>query len=404
MKKRNTFLRAFALLLIATLLFPALLGPTAVYADEGETWVPPEPASYGVLDPDAMRAIVDDYIKTWGLNKGTLSIGYQYLDTGDSWFYNGDTWTYSADLYKVPLMMILAGWEAQGSISQDTVLKGLTLQQAEQYTLIYNSTVYAKDMMTAIGTPEECREEYAKFTELPEEYFPENYYSDGYFSARVMTQIMAELANNSESYPHIIEILELCDQDKYFNNALNDQYDVAQKFGTFSDKAGVDYNHCAGIIYTPHPFVLVVMTEGMGTKQQVLKDMCTRFTDYTKSLDGAYEDWLLHKDDPVPTPVPTVEPTAEPAVTETTAPETETAAPETETAAEPAQTEGETVVEAPAEEPAEEPAPEKEEKPAKTDAEQAVTRRIVLIVFAAALCVILLLGSIVRAMLRRKDR
>ena len=121
MKKKTTFLRLFALLLCAALLFPAL-APVSAAADEGEEglWIPPEPDDYGVLEPQVMEQMVRDYVTTWGLQKGKISIGYCYLDTGDTWYYTGDEWTYSADLYKVPLMMTLASWEARGNISQDT--------------------------------------------------------------------------------------------------------------------------------------------------------------------------------------------------------------------------------------------------------------------------------------------
>ena len=110
MKKRRLFAQTLALLLCF-----ALLCPLTAFAEETNSAIPADPTSYAVIDPAELQRLVDAYAAARSLNKDNISIGYCYLDTGDTWYYNGDVWNFGAGVYYVPLMMILPSGKAAAS-------------------------------------------------------------------------------------------------------------------------------------------------------------------------------------------------------------------------------------------------------------------------------------------------
>ena len=75
MRTRKLFAQLLALALCLT-----LLGPLTAYAEESNSAIPADPESYAVIDPDAMKELVENYVKALGLNKEKISVGYCYLE------------------------------------------------------------------------------------------------------------------------------------------------------------------------------------------------------------------------------------------------------------------------------------------------------------------------------------
>ena len=63
-------------------------------------------------------------------------------------------------------------------------------------------------------------------------------------------------------------------------------YDIAQKYGALKE-----YNHTAGIIYTPNPFILVVMTEYCPAPDGVIGGYAKLMTEYTLKLDEKLDEY-----------------------------------------------------------------------------------------------------------------
>ena len=61
---------------------------------------------------------------------------------------------------------------------------------------------------------------------------------------------------------------------------------MAQKYGTYQDEDGTDWNHASGIIFTPHPFLLTVMTRYGGISETIIGDLAALFCDYTILADS----------------------------------------------------------------------------------------------------------------------
>ena len=283
--------------IIAFLLCMVMLASVpAAFAQEAESgsFSGDEEDSLSIIKPEELQAMVDDYISSHGLNKEHISIGYCYTETGDTWLYNPDKWYYSASMYKVPLFMVMAEREYKGEYTQDSDINGMKLKDLEDMVLVNSNNYYAHHVMNYLGdSPTEtmegnrrCRELYLPYGDLPRDYYEDNFFDYSYFTARFMTNVMKTLYFENERFPGIVERLKKAQPNEYFNKKLESRYEVAQKYGALVDVKGVPFNHTAGIIYMPHPIILVVMTDYMGLSDETIADMALLFEDYSLDLDS----------------------------------------------------------------------------------------------------------------------
>ena len=254
---------------------------TAQSAGNGEETAEPEMT---IFDPDELQSMVDSFIQEYsgyGVKADNISFAYTYLATGETWFYNPDTWYYSASMYKVPLMMILAEKEANGELTQESDVKGLTLAYAEESILVYSNNDYAHLMLNYLGTDKEAREMYKQFSSLPDDYYDPDFIDYSYFTVRFMNDVMTTLYNAPERFPHIIDCLKRAQPTDYFHLYIDPELEVAQKYGSYKE-----FNNTSGIIYTPNPVILTVMTSDLARAELVIGEAAKMFVDYTYTLDG----------------------------------------------------------------------------------------------------------------------
>lgn len=246
----------------------------------------------GLVDGEQLDAMIAQYIEEKNLNADKISVGYCYTATGDTWLYNGDEWYYSASMYKVPLMMILAEREHNGELTQESDLNGLTLAKAEESILVYSNNDFAHLMMHYIGTDRECRELYQQYSDLPVDQYDPDFYDYSYFSARFMTDVVKTLYFENERFPHIVDCLKLAQPGAYFRRDMGSDYEIAQKYGSYKE-----FNSTAGIVYTPNPYILVVMTKDLTIAggENVIAELAVKFRDYTLQLDTELEQYQLEQ-------------------------------------------------------------------------------------------------------------
>ena len=238
-----------------------------------------------LIDPEELEQITRDFIADNGLNEERFSVGYCYTATGDTWYFNEDRWYYSASTYKVPLMMLLAELEAKGEITRETPIKNLPLGEAEKLILTYSHNDYAHLMMSYFGTEPECRDLYKQYSDLPDDYYVPNFREYSYFTAHFLTDVVKTLYYENERFPNIVESLLPAQPGEYFKYAIKD-YDVAQKYGALKE-----YNHTTGIVYTPNPFVLTVMTEYCSAPNGVIGSYAKLMEEYTLKLDEKLDEY-----------------------------------------------------------------------------------------------------------------
>ena len=218
-----------------------------------------------LIDPEELELLTRDFIEEYKLHENNFSVGYCYTATGDTWYFNGDEWYYSASMYKVPLMMMLAELEAKGEINRDTPIKNLPLGEAEELILTYSHNDYAHLMMSYFGTEPDCRDLYKQYSELPD--------------------VMKTLYYERDRFPNIVESLLAAQPGHYFKLDITD-YEVAQKYGALKE-----FNHTTGIVYTPNPFIITVMTEYCATPEAVIGAYGKLMEEYTLKLDAKLAEY-----------------------------------------------------------------------------------------------------------------
>ena len=281
-------MKIMAKTLLALLLCMALLLPlqTAALAEAPDTGT----AQESIIDEDALNQWMEEYIKSHNLGQNfqEFSVGFCYTATGDCWFYNADKFMYSASMYKVPVSMLLAEKEAAGELTQDSRLEGYTLQYLESSALVNSNNDSGHAMVDYLGGTYQgkCSDKTIQYTDLERDYFPQDFFDYSYYSARYMTQVMRTLCEGGEErFPHVIEYLLTAQPDSYLNLSLGGKYDVAQKYGAFTERNGNDNNHIAAIVYTPTPIVVVVMTRNVGDYQARMAEIGAYLADYSLELD-----------------------------------------------------------------------------------------------------------------------
>ena len=249
----------------------------------------------GIIDADKLREMTDAFLSERNIDPKDFSLGYVYTATGDEWYYNGDEWFYPASMYKVPLMMLLSEKVRSGEITQDTYIYDRTVREIEEYILVYSNNEWAHHIRTYLGGDEVWRQDAKKYAPLKDEEYDPDYMDYCYFNNRYMTGVMKTLYSSPESFPNITDCLLRAEPTHYFrlSSSIEGVYDVAQKYGSFDDELNHSFNHTTGIVYTPNPCIITVMTCNVSNYEKVISDAAVMLTEYTLELDGrlqAYKD------------------------------------------------------------------------------------------------------------------
>jgi len=287
---KNTLKTALSLILT----FALLLSAVPAFAEEAapaedtaaaETPAEPEIEHISILDPEKIQAIADSLMEAHGITgdkKENVSIVYTYLATGDSWYYNADTWRYPASMYKVPMLMVLAERVAKGELTQDSDIGGMTLTKTEDLVLIWSNNEQAHVVRNYLGGDPVARKLYQAYSPQEESYYHSDFIDYCYFTARYMDDVMQTLYNNQSNFPNIMDCLKVAMPDRYYHLNIDPSYVVAQKYGTFKE-----FNNNTGVIYTPNPIILTVMTEHMSIEaaEAFMGAAAKVFVDYTLQVD-----------------------------------------------------------------------------------------------------------------------
>ena len=253
-----------------------------------------EEESSGIIDGAALKSMVDAYVKENGLSgkNKVFSIGFCYTPTGDTWYYDADQWCYSASLYKVPCCMLLAEKEYNGEITPDTQIQSQyangTVAHMEERSLVYSDNYTGHAIVEYLGGTYsgKCAEQTIKFTDLPEDYFPADFSGYSYYSAKYYTQVLKTLYTQSDKFPHIMDYMMQDQAYHYLDGEFNGQYQTAQKYGAFEEKNGNKNYHSAGIVYTPNPVIITIMTKNITGFEKHIGHVAKMLVDYTLQLDS----------------------------------------------------------------------------------------------------------------------
>lgn len=242
-----------------------------------------------IFNDSEIENIIKDYLSSRSISAEKVSIGFCYTATGDEWFMNGDEWIYPASLYKVPLMMLLAEKVSSGELTQESNIGGMSVGQIEEYIIVYSNNDWAHTIRAYLGGDEAWRAEAKKYARLSDADYSADYMTYCYFTARYITEVIETLYASPETFPNVIECMGQAKPGEYLRTNIEGQYTVAQKYGSYIEPNGTWNNHAAGIIYTPNPIIVTVMTRNVDNYNAVIGDIAELLTSYALTLDEKLE-------------------------------------------------------------------------------------------------------------------
>ncbi len=234
-----------------------------------------------MVDVDELDAMVRGYIQEHNIDPESFELAYCYTGTGETYYFNADRFINAASLYKLSLNMGLARKVAAGELQQTDLVEGMEISYIENRSLVYSDNTVSEALIGYFSPFRSYRLMQAEIAGYPEEELDEDYFTSNSTSARFMLGVLQELWNHTEKYPNVVECMLEANPEEYFRRSLNGQYTVAQKYG-----GGDGYLHTAGIIYTPTPCLLVVMTHYVINAEWVIADMAQMMADYSAGLDA----------------------------------------------------------------------------------------------------------------------
>ena len=266
---------------------------------------------YSVVDKAELEALMEDYLASHDVNGGNMSIGFCYTATGERWYYNDDCWYYAGSMYKVPLMMLMAEKVKSGEITEDTEIQGMSLKEAQDLILIKSNNEWAHVMRRYLGGDAVWREESKKYSSMKDEDYNPDFIQYGYVNPVYVVDVFNTLYQNPDDYPGVLEDLLQASPGEYLRRNLEGQYEIAQKYGALEE-----FYHVGGIIYTPNPIIVTVMTKFSFSIDELMGDAASMLVDYSLKLDERLEKL---KAEPEVTATPEVQPVETPAPAETPA-------------------------------------------------------------------------------------
>lgn len=237
---------------------------------------------------EGLDEIMADYMEEHGLSEKNFSMGYLYTGTGEYWYYNEEKLMIGGSIYKLPLNMRVTEKVLAGELSWDDRVAGVLLPEAQHMSIAYSNNPISEAMQRYMVGREsgyyiDYRNEIAKYSGSFLESIPNGYYSGNVFSSEFMLNTILYLYNHQETFSDIIGYMTESTPGANFRLYEGD-YTIAHKYGA---KNAVLND--VGIIYTPTPFLLVVLTDGAANREEILGELCLLMTEYTLGLDAKYE-------------------------------------------------------------------------------------------------------------------
>lgn len=255
--------------LLASLLAAALLLlPCPALADEAQ---------------DTLDETLEELFERYRLTEDNFAIGFRALSDGTEYWYNADKLFETASLYKLPLNMYFYELEAAGKIAPDELIYGVPLDFCHEQSLVYSNNELSQLMIDWIGSYRDFKDIAFGYTGLDESERDWDYYACGGFSARMMVGMLQTLWDDPDTFGQEIEHLKKANPGEYLKSG-ECSLEIAQKYG-YEHYDGI-LNICiAGIVYTDEPFLITVLTRGVGEAGSLMGELCDAFAEYEQTRE-----------------------------------------------------------------------------------------------------------------------
>ena len=230
---------------------------------------------------DALDAAVGALFEEYDLSERNFALGFRALSDGTEYWYNADKLFETASLYKLPLNMYFYELEAAGDIASDEPIYGVPLDYCHEQSLVYSNNELSQLMVDWIGSYRQFKDIAFGYTGLDESERGFDYYASGGFTARMMVGMLQTLWDDPETFGQEIEYLKEANPGEYLESG-DCGLEIAQKYG-YEHYDGV-LNICiAGIVYTDEPFLITVLTRGVGWAEVLMGELCDAFAEYEQT-------------------------------------------------------------------------------------------------------------------------
>ena len=277
MKGTKRLSRALCLLLAALL----LLGAAPAFAAGEE----PFAADFAA---DGLGGTLERYLSERGLNERLVRVGWRDLAGGGEWYQGADLFVEGASTYKLPLCMLYADRIAAGELSRGDALGAWTVEEAVREALVHSSNNAAAALRRGVSEDQAAyRRAIAVHCGLPPEELPGGYYTANQFSPRYLIGTLQALWDGGERYGWLIDYMKQAQPDSYFSR-FRGELEVAHKTGN-----ALGFVCDSGIVFAERPFLLTVMTNGLGDAERVIAEIGRIAMDYAAYLyetEGASSD------------------------------------------------------------------------------------------------------------------
>ena len=232
---------------------------------------------------DALDAAVGALFEEYDLSERNFALGFRALSDGTEYWYNADKLFETASLYKLPLNMYFYELEAAGEIASDEPIYGVPLDYCHEQSLVYSNNELSQNMIDWIGSYRQFKDIAFGYTGLDESERGFDYYASGGFSARMMVGMLQTLWDDPETFGQEIDYLKEANPGEYLESG-ECGLEIAQKYG-YEHYDGI-LNICiAGIVYTDEPFLITVLTRGVGWAEVLMGKLCDAFAEYEQTRE-----------------------------------------------------------------------------------------------------------------------
>lgn len=226
-----------------------------------------------------LDGVLAAYMEEKNLDIDNFGMCWYDITSGESWYFAEEVFRVGGSMYKLPLNMVLTDMMEDGTLENSTSVERLRFA-----SITYSDNEAAQYLRGLISENNiEYRTTLAAYSGYAAEELPDGYFHNNEFSPRFMLNTLLYLYENSTRYDFVIDCMKQAHPDAYFRKEQGD-YEIAHKYGSFEGAL----NDC-GIIYTPRPFLLVVMLQDVSYSERVLAELCHMMVDYSFYLEEQAE-------------------------------------------------------------------------------------------------------------------
>ena len=230
---------------------------------------------------ESLGDVIERYLTEKKLQNARLLIGWRDLESGEEWFRGGDTFMEAASTYKLPLAMVYADKIAAGELTEDDKIGQYRLGDALKVMLIDSNNFAAQRLRDNLSRDfVEYREMLVPYGGLDADTLPKGFYTANQFSPRFLINTLQKLYDDADTYALVLDYMKQARQDSFLS-LYSGEIEVAHKYG--SDENFV----CdTGIVYAERPFLITVMTYGVGDAMHRIAEIGRIAMDYAEYLSA----------------------------------------------------------------------------------------------------------------------